>query len=211
MNQDSTNAPAMWSSREAYLLAALCLMFGLVLGYLFRGSAGLTASAPGSASAAAPAAMPANAAPRAPLTAEALQPLAAPMLAAVKLDPKNFDALVQLGNLYFDHKVYPEAITWYGKALELRPNDVNVRTDRGTALWYTGDAKGAVADYEKSLRADPQHIQTQINLGVVRLNGLRDPAGAIAVWERLLKSRADFPERQHVLELVAQAKAAPKS
>jgi len=210
----SNESPAqsgMWSSREAYLLAMVCLLVGAALGYFFRGSAG---SIP--ASAVQTATMPATpqggvpAAGGPPPTAEALSSIAAPMLAALKADPKNADVLIQLGNLYYDHRVYPEAITYYVRALELRPKDVNVRTDLGTAYWYTGDAKHAVAEYEKSLAVDPQHTATMMNMGIVKLNGLNDAKSAIAIWEKLLRDNPQFAEKQKVLDLIAQAKASGK-
>jgi cytochrome c-type biogenesis protein CcmH/NrfG len=199
-----------WSNREAYLLAMVCLLVGAALGYFFRASApSVPVAATQSAS------MPASAPPQgsmpaasgAPPTVEELAAIAAPMLAALKADPKNPDVLIQLGNLYYDHRVYPESITYYKRALELRPKDVNVRTDLGTAYWYTGDARNAVAEYEKSLAVDPQHSATMMNMGIVKLNGLHDAKGAIAIWDKLLKENPQFAERQKVLDLIAQARA----
>ena len=71
-----------WTSREAYLLALVCLTAGLLVGYIFRGSARdpvtVGATSPAASAPAAAGAMP---------LAEALQPLAAPLLAALKVDP----------------------------------------------------------------------------------------------------------------------------
>jgi cytochrome c-type biogenesis protein CcmH/NrfG len=209
-SREDLNPGGSWTSREAYLLALVCLLVGAALGYFFRGSAS-TIPAPAAQVAPGGSAQPASGmppAPSAPLTVEALAPLAAPLLAAVKTDSNNADALVQLGNLYYDHKLYSEAIPWYARALELRPKDVNVRTDLGTAYWYSGDAKKAIAEYNKSLAVDPAHSATLLNVGIVKLNGLNDPAGAIAAWEKLLKLNPQFPEKQKVLDLIAQAQAA---
>lgn len=189
-----------WTSREAYLLALVCLLSGLVLGYLFRGS-----SPPPSTTLAAQPSAPAPGGGPMP-SAQDLNPIAAPLLAALKVDPNNVETLVQLGNLYFDHRVYPEAIEYYSRALELRPSDVNARTDLGTAFWYSGFADKAVAEYEKSLALDPNHQNTLFNLGVVRLEGLKDPAGAIASWEKLLQLNPPDPQRQKAMELMARAR-----
>ena len=210
-SDESPASSSTWTSREAYLLAMVCLLVGAALGYFFRGSA---ASIPSAAlqTAAAPSTPPSGtpSAEGPPPTAEALAPIAAPMIAALKADPKNADVLIQLGNLYYDHRVYSECITYYVRALEVRPRDVNVRTDLGTAYWYTGDAKSAVAEYKKSLAVDPQHTATLMNMGIVTLNGLHDAKGAIAIWEKLLKDNPQFPERRKVLDLLAQAKASGK-
>ncbi len=190
----------MWSSREAYLLALVCLLSGLVLGYLFHGSSAPVASMVAAAQPAVPGAQPS-----AP-SAQDLTPLAAPLLAALKVDPNNYDTLVQLGNLYYDHHVFPQAIEYYGRALAIRPNDPNVRTDLGTAFWYAGFPEKAVAEYEKSLAVDPQHANTLFNLGVVRLEGLKDAKGAIAAWEKLLAANPPLAQRGRAMELMAQAR-----
>jgi cytochrome c-type biogenesis protein CcmH/NrfG len=189
-----------WSSREAYLLALVCLLSGLVLGYLFHGSGAPVASTVAAAQPAGPAAQPSMP------SAQDLTPLAAPLLAALKVDPNNYETLVQLGNLYYDHHVFPEAIQYYGRALTIRPNDPNVRTDLGTAFWYAGFPEKAVAEYEKSLAADPQHANTLFNLGVVRLEGLKDAQGAIAAWEKLLAANPSVAQRGRAMELIAQAR-----
>ncbi len=215
-SNESPASSSTWTSREAYLLAMVCLLVGAALGYFFRGSASSIPTAV-TQSAASPA-MPPTGAPSGgvppasgpPPTAEALSSIAAPMLAALKADPQNADVLIQLGNLYYDHRVYAESIAYYARALELRPKDVNVRTDLGTAYWYTGDAKKAVAEYEKSLAVDPHHSATLMNLGIVKLNGLNDPKGAIATWEKLLKENPQFTDSQKVRDLIAQAKASGK-
>ncbi len=206
MAAQNTGSGGSWTSREAYLLALVCLTAGLLIGYIFRGSpapppttVGATAPAPGTPPA--PGALP---------TAESLQPLAAPLLAALKADPRSFETLVQLGNLYYDHRIYPEAIEYYTRALEVRPNEVNVRTDLGTAFWYSGFPQKGVAEYEKSLAIDPAHANTLFNLGVVRSDGLKDYAGAIAAWEKLLKSNPQYPERQRVLDLMEKARTQKK-
>lgn len=188
-----------WSSREAYLLALVCLLSGLVMGYLFHGS---SAPAPATVAAAQGSAPAAQGMP----TANDLNPLAAPLLAALKTDPNNHEVLVQLGNLYYDHQVFAEAIDYYSRALAIRPNDVNVRTDLGTAFWYSGFPEKAVAEYEKSLAVDPKHMNSLFNMGVVRLEGLKDAPGAITSFERLLALNPPPPQRARAVELLARAR-----
>ncbi len=197
------NPAGNWTGREAHLLALIGLLLGVAVGYLVRGS---------SSPAVPPveAAMPGAGSPgeKAPLhSAEAVKPLAAPLLAVLQSDPKNADILVQLGNLYYDHHVYSEAIEYYRRALELRPKDANVRTDLGTAYWYSGFPDKAVAEYEEALAAQPAYSPTLLNLGIVRLEGFKDAAGAVAAWEELLRTNPEHPEKQRVLDLIARAKS----
>jgi len=197
---------AGWSSREAFLLGLICLTLGLLAGYILRGSGPGASAIPAISAASAPGANEAGAgAP--PPTAESLQPLVAPLLAALRADPKNFETLVQIANLYYDHRVYPQAIEYYTRALAVRANDANVRTDLGTAYWYSGLPDKAVAEYEKSLKINPSHPNTLFNLGVVRSEGLKDYAGAIAAWQTLLQTNPDYPDKPKVIDLIAKAQA----
>jgi tetratricopeptide (TPR) repeat protein len=205
----SPGTPNHWTSREAYLLALVCLTAGILVGYVFRGSeppgafAGAGMQAAGGAAGMPSAAGPAH-------SAEAVEPLARPLLATLAADPNNFDALVGLGNLYYDNHVYPEAIDYYGRALALEPADANVRTDRGTAYFYSGFPAEAVTEYEKTLAAEPDHAAALFNLGIVRLQGLGDPPGAVAAWERLLGAHPQHPERARIEGLIAEARSRTK-
>lgn len=210
--EPDASSNANWTSREAYLLALVCLLSGLALGYLFRGSSppGSTAGVPApSAVSSVPGGAPA-AGGAALHSAEAVEPLAAPLLAAVKANPGNVQALVELGNLYYDHHVYPQAIEYYRRALEFRPDDPNVRTDLGTAYWYSGFADQAIAEYTKVLAKNSTFAPAMLNTGIVRMEGLKDYAGAVAAWEKLLATNPQHPERGRVEGLIAQTRARMK-
>ncbi len=132
------------------------------------------------------------------------------MIAAVNVNPKNPEALIQLGNFYYDHKLFQKATDYYRRALELEPRNVDVLTDLGTAYWYQGSAEKAIAEYEKALAAQPNYPQTLMNLGIVRMEGLKDNRGALAVWKMLLETNPSFPEKQRVLQLISRAETANK-
>jgi Flp pilus assembly protein TadD len=51
-----------------------------------------------------------------------------------------------------------------------------VRTDMATAMWYSGDADGAIKQYEQSLKFQPTHAQTLFNMGIVMWQGARRTA-----------------------------------
>ncbi len=127
-------------------------------------------------------------------------------------NPNNLDALTQLGNLYYDHGQYQQAIDWYGKALDIDPRNPNVRTDRGTCYWNLNQPDAALAEFQKSLEVNPSHAQTLYNMGVVYLHGKNDPEGARKAWERLLASNPNYPDRakveQQLSSLAAQVPAA---
>lgn len=133
-------------------------------------------------------------------------------------DPKNVTAAIQLGNLLYDAGRHAEAVPYYRQALTIDPKNINVSTDLGTALWYSGNADDALEQYGVSLSIDPRHEPTLFNIGVVRLEGKKDTAGAIEVWQRLVsldptsehasKARRQIEEAQRRLVTFSTSRAA---
>jgi cytochrome c-type biogenesis protein CcmH/NrfG len=198
------NGPTSWTSLQAYLLAAFCLLLGVALGYLFHGSA-----SPAVQAATVPAAsQPDTSAPtqQNPQAEAALAQAVAPFEDAVKKNPTDYDALVQLGNLYFDARQFPSAIQNYERALAIHPENPDVRTDMGTAYWYGGNADKALTELQTSLKYRPGHPQTLFNLGWIRWQGKADPKGAVQAWEELLKDNPNYPQREQVEQNIAKAK-----
>lgn len=201
-----TGTPAgYWTSREAYLLALVCLTSGLLIGYVFHGSQSPVAALPNMTQTAS--AAPGAANPQQPMpTVKDLEPLASPLLMKLRANPKDVETLTQLGNLYYDHHLYAESTKYYEQSLELAPNNPNVRTDLGTAYWYSGFPERAVAEYEKSLAVDAKHANTLYNMGIVRLEGLNDSQGALRAFEKLLAANPSPEQRARALELMERAR-----
>jgi tetratricopeptide (TPR) repeat protein len=131
---------------------------------------------------------------------------AAPLLEKLKADQANPDLLTSVGNLYYDAHQYPTAIDYYGRALKVRPSDAPVRTDMGTAYWYMGNADAALAEFDKALTFAPTNPSTLFNRGLVRLQGKKDSAGAIADWEKLLAANPAYQGRNQVEQMMAEAR-----
>ncbi len=219
-NKNGGTQGGSFTSVQAYTLAVITLTIGVLVGYFARGSApSATANVPENAQAAmtAPASAPGgNMGPgtlpgstpqqQQAASPEVLAKAAEPLLAQLKSNPNNVDALVQLGNLYYDGQSYPEAIGYYEKALKIQPNNADVRTDLGTAYWYTGDPDKALACFEKSLQVRPNNAATLFNMGIVKWQGKKDPAGAVLAWEKLLQTNPDYPQKDQVQMLIERAK-----
>jgi tetratricopeptide (TPR) repeat protein len=120
-------------------------------------------------------------------------------------DPRNVKAAVGAGNLLYDAKRYVEAIPYYQQALAIKIDDINVSTDLGTALWYSGRADEALAQYATSLAIDPNHAQTLFNLGIVKSDGKRDYRGAVEAWQTLLDKNPTYPNATNVRNMITQA------
>jgi len=204
--QSQATARPTWTSLQAYLLAVFCLLLGVALGYLFRGSASPETEASANSTPSEPPSANFHQQPQASEKQAMLAQVTAPLLEAVKKDPNDFGSLVKLGNIYYDGQQFPDAVQYYERALAIHPENADVRTDMGTAYWYEGNADKAVAELEKSLKYRPGYAQALFNLGVVRWQGKTDPKGAVQAWEELLKANPAYPQRQQVEQYIQKAK-----
>ena len=134
-------------------------------------------------------------------------PTAAVPVAAPAASMPTFAEAVDAGNRFYDAQRYEDAIPYYQKALTFNANDVNVSTDLGTALWYTGRADAALVQYDHSLAVDPSHGQTLFNVGIVQADGKHDYAAAIDAWERLLKANPGYAAADKVRALIDNARS----
>jgi cytochrome c-type biogenesis protein CcmH/NrfG len=183
-------AGSVWQAKHVYAMAVVCLLIGLAIGYLFRGSQ----------SPATPVQPAANASPSAPAGAMSGQmpslddmkkmadTRAEPLLAKLKGDPNNSDLLVQVGNIYMSTHQFKDAASYYDKALQVDPKNVAIRTEMASCLYYSGDVDGAISQLQQALHYDPKDANSLFNLGIIRWQGKQDGQGALAAWRELLKS-----------------------
>src|SRR5579863_4193151 len=128
------SSPA-WKPLQTYTLATICLVIGLAIGYFLRGSAAPSATvAPQESAQAAQPGQPAQApaqqaAPSLDQMKSMADKQAAPLLAKVKANPKDADALNQLGTIYRATHQFKTAIDYYQRSLDINPKNVGARTD----------------------------------------------------------------------------------
>jgi cytochrome c-type biogenesis protein CcmH/NrfG len=107
--------------------------------------------------------------------------------AIVAREPRNLQALVALGNLYFDSKHYQKAIDTYLRALAIDPKNADVLTDLGIMYRAAKEYDKAILEFREAARLDPTHKNSRFNLAVVLQYDTKDVNGAIAAWEDFLK------------------------
>ncbi len=105
----------------------------------------------------------------------------------VKAEPKNIQAWVQLGHLYFDTGQAEKAIGAYTTSLTLHDGDANLYTDLGVMYRRTGKFEKAIEMFEKATAMNPSHEPSRLNKGIVQMFDLGKNNEAIATWEELLK------------------------
>jgi tetratricopeptide (TPR) repeat protein len=102
-------------------------------------------------------------------------------------DRNNLQALISLGNAYFDTDQYQQAIDAYSKALSIDPKNPDVRTDMGIMYRKLGQFEKALEAFRRAVQDNPKHINSRFNLGVVLKYDKKDFQGAIQAWEEFLK------------------------
>jgi cytochrome c-type biogenesis protein CcmH/NrfG len=171
-------------AKQVYFMAAICLLLGLGIGYGLRGVQGSTSpSVPAAASAPAAKRMP---------TLDEMKHMAdikaAPLLAKLKSNPHDSALLVEVGAIYHGTHQFKEAASYYGRAVESDPKNVALRASLASSLYRSGDVDGALAQLKEGLRYEPGDANSLFNLGMILLQGKGDGKGALAAWQRLLKS-----------------------
>ena len=196
-----------WTVTQAMILAAVCLVAGAAGGWEIHAS-----QRPDIRVSSKAAMTPANAAnqagqaPGAAQLKEMADAQAAPQMDKLKSDPKNPDLLTSVGNIYYDAQQYSSAVDYYTRALAARPSDASVRTDMATAYWYMGNADTAIAEFNKALTYAPNNPNTLFNRGLVKWQGKRDGAGALADWEKLLAVDPSYEAKAKVEQMMGEVK-----
>ncbi len=201
---------AIWKPAHTYTMAVVCLVIGLAIGYFLRGSAASAPPAAAMATAPQPSADPHAGAGQQPMpTLDDMKRMAdkqaQPLLTTLKADPKNAALLNKTALTYKAAHQFKEAIVYFQKALEIDPKNIGIRDDMASCMYYTGDVDGALDQLNKSLTYDPKHPGTLMNIGIIKWRGKNDVQGAVDSWQTLLKLNPNFPQKEVIEHLIAQA------
>jgi cytochrome c-type biogenesis protein CcmH/NrfG len=209
--KQSGSTTSIWTPTQTYVMAAVCLLIGVLVGYLVRGSAKPAGQAmPASAEMQQAATVQPSGAGQKPLsTLDDMKRMAdkqaEPLLIKLKTDPKNVDLLNKTAVTYKAAHQFQDAISYFQKALDVDPKNVAVRTDMASCMYYTGDVDGALAQLDKSLTYDPKHAGTLMNIGIIKWQGKNDVPGAVAAWQTLLKRNPNFPQKAVIEHMITEA------
>jgi len=218
-------------AKQVYVMAGIYLLAGLAIGYLFRASQlpssstqpGVVASSaaqgaqqrqgmapqPGAGQANPHAGVMGTRMPSISDMKQMADKKAAPLLDQLKKDPNNSAVLAKLGAIYYATHQFKEAAAYYGKSLQGDPKNVGVRTMLAVTLDSDGDADGALAQLNQALTYDAKDANALFDLGMIRLQGKKDPRGALAAWQQLLKLNPQLSadRKAEVQKLMADVQA----
>ena len=102
---------------------------------------------------------------------------------AATLEDLNFaDGFDGMGTVQHDLWLLSAALKNYEKAVQLAPEDVSIRLNRGAARDYLGDRQGALADYNYIITRLPNCSKAFLNRGNTKYKD-HDLEGACADWK----------------------------
>ncbi len=104
--------------------------------------------------------------------------------------PQDYTQLVDMGNRLMDRHNYALAAECYKRALEIRGDALDVRTDYGACLFGMGLPHRAVEEFREVLKREPFHAVANFNLGIVYHN-LNQPDSARPYLQEYLKLEPD--------------------
>lgn len=186
-------------NRDTAVYCTCTFLLGLVIGSFLIGPH-IGARQPEVATAAN---MPAAAATQSDPMPAVMQQLTA-LKEQIARDPKNADALAQLGNMYMDAAKFPEAIQYFERALAVR-EDPTLRIDLGISYKQSGEPDKALAAFRRAAEEAPGQWQPLYNEAIV-LGEMRRFDEAKAIAANLKKMRPDDPEVRRLVDSLAQAR-----
>ncbi len=211
----STSVDRGVRAKQVYAAAGTCLVAGLAIGYFFLGShASPSVTRTNSAASTTNAAAAYNGV-HPQLTIEQMKQMAdaeaSSLIRKSKGEPNNAGLLVQIAGIYQASHQFKEAAGYFLKALTIDPNNLSARTEMASCLYYSGDADGALAQLHQVLKSNPKDANALFNIGMIKYRGKKDPGGAVAAWQQLLKTNPNLDRKPMVEQMIAEAKASAET
>jgi len=129
-------------------------------------------------------------------------------------NPQDSEVTITLGNTYFDigyfkkdNEPLQKSREFYQKALEQKPDNADVRTDLGLTYFLVNPPENerAIAEFQKSLQANPAHEKT-LQVMTQALLSQNKTADAEKFLARLREVNAENPTLSELESKIAQSK-----
>lgn len=202
-------------AKQVYVMAASCLLVGLLVGYFLLGSSAVTKSARAKGPTPAANTTPAYPGGHPQLTLDQMKQMAdvqaSTLIEKSKADPKNASLLLQIAAIYQSSHRFKEASDYFSRALKIDSQNLTARTELASCLYYSGDVDGALTQLQQVLKSNPKDTNALFNLGMIKYRGKKDVAGAIATWQQLLKTNPNLDRKPMVEQMIAEAKSSQET
>ncbi|MDO8986762.1 MAG: tetratricopeptide repeat protein, partial [Coriobacteriia bacterium] len=113
------------------------------------------------------------------------------LLQEIENNPESANALLDLGNIYFELGNYPRASTFYERYVALQPDNMDAATDLAAAYFSSGKTDQAILAVNSVLAKYPEHVKANFNLGVMLWQGKGDLAAAKKQFQRVVELTVD--------------------
>jgi len=117
------------------------------------------------------------------------------LLLAITKDPKNTEAPLKLGELYYLVKNYDSAIVYFNKSIKANQDNPSAYYQKGMTLkerGVPGDTAQAVNNFQKAIEFNPNHYDAMLQLGEIYAN-IKDGM-ALEYYNSALKVRPNSTE-----------------
>jgi tetratricopeptide (TPR) repeat protein len=108
---------------------------------------------------------------------------------------KNTAAFETRGQQAIDDKRWPDAVRELRQAIAVAPNNGFTHLNLGTALYMTGDAAGALEQYQAAVRLRPDLAKAHFAIGVLKETA-GDDAAALAAFDAAVRADPTSAESQ---------------
>ncbi len=100
---------------------------------------------------------------------------------------KSFEALNEQANKAHKYQEYTLAITYFKKAIIIKPKDINTRLDLANAYYENKQTDQTIKELHKALAVDDKHAIIYYNLGLVYWQSKKDANTATGYFEKYLE------------------------
>jgi tetratricopeptide (TPR) repeat protein len=125
----------------------------------------------------------------------------------LKSNPDDYEALVNLGNSYYDLDNPSKAIEYYERSLKIKPENPAVLVDLGAMYRKIGNPDKAFDLFSKAIAINPSLPQAYFNLGMIYHTEKNDPASAVKAWRKYLEYETNPESRKFVESLLKNAES----
>jgi tetratricopeptide (TPR) repeat protein len=189
-------------TKHNLLFGIIGLLIGAIAGFIFansvnqRGLSSKTSAGQVAANGPAEGAMPSNAV--ADQTRGPMPPEVAAALQTAKSQPDNYEAQMQAGDLYYQIRRFQEAIQYWTRANQIKPNELEPLKKLGEANFYAANLPMAAKWYTSYLEKKPDDLDVRTDLGLTFLISQPPDIGrAISEFKTVLRSDSNH---EHALQ-----------